>query len=256
MSYLLVPSHSGPPGVTSWYVIGTNVYFDYPDDQDISVPFIGSSKDSYLDVNIGNTGYHISASGMVALAGKLCARDPGFDAADPSVDRAWEFQQHRSSIAGIGNRDVDIYFTKANYVFNTETWKGPIQELNGQLNNDMQNWNLVLGRWGSGDWFCNPTWSTMVQQVCVCNLPDDTCGSDCYAKQYTALTSSTFNTGKSTGGWKDCKIEFPTPDREKFNCNPTSASSLYSGNPSLFVRGLNLSQSYTLDRKTSRNDVK
>lgn len=267
MSYLLVPSPSGPPGVTSWHVIGTNIYFNYPVNQNISVPFIGSPNDNYLDVKIGNTGYNISASGMVALAGEICS--PGFDAADPSVDRAWNFQQNRSSAADNNKTDVNLYFTKANSVFNTKTWEGPIKELNSKLNNDMQNWNLVLGRWGSGDWFCNPTWSMMVQamsaayankdghgfesiymcnshlepsmnqQVCVCSLSDDTCDSDCYKKQYKALTSQKFYDGKSIGGWKDCKIEFPTPDREKFNCNPTSASSLYSGNPSLFVRGLN-----------------
>lgn len=76
---------------------------------------------------------------MVALAGDICSRNPGFDAAYLSVDRAWEYQQHISSTAGIGNQYVDIYFTKANSMFNTETSKGLIQKLNSQLNNDMQN---------------------------------------------------------------------------------------------------------------------
>ena len=64
--------------------------------------------------------------------------------------------------------DLNLLYGRAAPCFNTKKWPDTLSKIADSWKIS-RTWKLLGGRWGSGAWGCNPTFSLMVQGLAACN---------------------------------------------------------------------------------------
>ena len=149
-------------GIKSWIVIGTRRY-NVVIVNSSKVTGVSTPKENNVFYNISNN-LKICPSAIVSLSSNLCNSG--------GICNSCTNKPCNKSECGLcwncRSNDLNILFNRASAIFNIENWPTTLKELNNFFNISNK-WTFLGGRWGSGAWGCNPTFSITVQALSACS---------------------------------------------------------------------------------------
>lgn len=144
--------------IKGWIVLGTRTYNKLlPIGNSITLE-MGEPKQLDSFANVDNN-YKIAKGGILGLSARTCnAPGKNYCNAGKGCGDCWRKVPS----------DLNLLYDRAYSCFNVNKWPENLSKIANSLRM-VQTWKLLGGRWGSGAWGCNPSYSLFIQGLAACN---------------------------------------------------------------------------------------
>lgn len=138
-----------------WIVLGCRTYNELPNKQIITQ--LGKPTQTTFFADIYN--YKIATGGILGMSARTCnAKNNNYCNAGTGCGDCWRKVPS----------DLNLLYDRAYPCFNINNWPETLSEI-AHILQLPQKWKLLGGRWGSGAWGCNPSYSLFIQGLAACN---------------------------------------------------------------------------------------
>ena len=140
-----------------WLVMGTRTYNELLPANSSITREIGKPKQINAFGILHN--YKMATSGVLGISARTCNGGQGKKCnAGKGCGDCWRDDPN----------DLNLLYGRAAPCFNINKWPKTLSKIANDWNLS-ETWKMLGGRWGSGAWGCNPSYSLMIQGLAACN---------------------------------------------------------------------------------------
>jgi hypothetical protein len=145
--------------IKGWLVFGARIYNETLPPNNIVVKGLGKGIDNTNFWNLEQN-YKIFPSGILGLSANPCNSGINCDITSKDCNKCWTNIVHPN--------DLSLLYSRVAPCLNINQWPKCLKQLAIDWNIS-ETWPYLGGQLGSGDWNCNPTFSTTLQGLAACN---------------------------------------------------------------------------------------